>query len=115
MKHFLLASLILLVAAGVNAQEGRRVSYFRTIIVQGPGTVPGDLTCIFCSVVVARGGVGGDVVTIGGDIEISGSVGGGAGAGGGEGGVRTGARAGGGLFAVGGRGGNETGAPTPHG
>src|SRR3989442_13215038 len=80
MKHFLLASLLLLVAADANAQEGGRVSYFRTIIVQGPGTVPGDLTCIFCSVVVARGGVGGNVVTIGGDIDISGSVGGGAGA-----------------------------------
>ena len=63
MKHFLLASLLLLVAADANAQEGGRVSYFRTIIVQGPGTVPGDLTCIFCSVVVTRGGVGGNVVT----------------------------------------------------
>src|SRR2546422_7072711 len=71
MKHFLLASLLLLVAADANAQEGGRVSYFRTIIVQGPGTVPGDLTCIFCSVVVARGGVGGNVVTIGGDIDRS--------------------------------------------
>ena len=115
MKHFLLASLLLLVAADANAQEGGRVSYFRTIIVQGPGTVPGDLTCIFCSVVVARGGVGGNVVTIGGDIDISGSVGGDAKAVGGMVRVRTGARAGGELFAMGGPVEREPGAHTPEG
>src|SRR2546427_11058637 len=105
MMHFFLACSIFLSAAmGATAEEGGRVSYFRTIIVQGPGTVPGDLTCIFCSVVVARGGVGGNVVTIGGDIDISGSVGGDAKAGGGMGRGRTGARAGGGLFAIGGPG-----------
>src|SRR5437667_10757919 len=103
MKHFLLASLLLLVAADANAQEGGRVSYFRTIIVQGPGTVPGDLTCIFCSVVVARGGVGGNVVTIGGDTDISGAGGGDAKAVGGGGRVRAGGRAGGVELAMGGR------------
>ncbi len=115
MKHFLLASLLLLVAADANAQEGGRASYFRTIIVQGPGTVPGDLTCIFCSVVVARGGVGGNVVTIGGDIDISGSVGGDAVAVGGMVRVRTGARADGELFAMGGPVETEPGAHTPDG
>ena len=116
MKHFLLAGAIFLTAAmGAVAQEGERVSYFRTMIVQGPGTVPGDLTCIFCSVIVARGGVSGDVVTIGGDIDISGSVGGDAVAVGGMVRVRTGARAVGELFALGGPVETEPGAHTANG
>lgn len=116
MKDLLLAGAIFMTAAiSAGGHEGGRVSYFRTMIVQGPGILPGDLTCIFCSVIVARGGVRGDVVTIGGDIDISGSVGGDAVAVGGMVRVRTGARAGGELFAMGGSVEREPGAHTAEG